>query len=72
MEEAKVVLVMMDGRELKARVAQKDLELLTRGARIRVKAEPFGFYEEGILESFYFQPKAITAHLDEVIKEGGN
>lgn len=65
MEEAKVVLVMMDGREVKARVAWDDLENLTKGARIRVKAEPFGFYEEGVMESFYFQQKVITVHSEE-------
>lgn len=65
MEEAKVVLIMIDGRELKVGVAWDDLDNLTKGARIRVKAEPFGFYEEGILESFYFQQKEITVHLEE-------
>ena len=65
MEEAKVVLVMMDGREVKARVAWDDLENLTKGARIRVKAEPFGFYEEGVMESFYFQQKVIIVHSEE-------
>ena len=64
-KQAKLVLVMMDGRELKVRVGWDDLENLTKGARIRVKAEPFGFYEEGVMESFYFQQKEIEGNLEE-------
>lgn len=58
-EKARVVLLMADGREVKAKVKWDDVKKLTKWARIRVKAEPFGFYEEGVLESFYFQQEAI-------------
>lgn len=59
-EKARVVLVMADGRGVKARVEWDDVKKLTKWARIRVKAEPFGYYEEGVLESFYFQQEAIV------------
>ena len=64
-EKAKVVLVMADGREVKARVEWDDLKKLTKWARIRVKAEPFGYYEEGVLESFYFQKEAIIVEKED-------
>lgn len=64
-EKAKVVLVMADGREVKARVEWDDLKKLTKWARIRVKAEPFGYYEEGVLESFYFQQEAIIVEKED-------
>ena len=64
-EKAKVVLMMADGREVKARVKWDDLKKLTKWARIRVKAEPFGYYEEGVLESFYFQQEAIIVEKED-------
>lgn len=64
-EKAKVVLVMADGREVKARVKWDDVKKLTKWARIRVKAEPFGYYEEGVLESFYFQQEAIIVEKED-------
>lgn len=64
-EKAKVVLMMADGREVKARVKWDDVKKLTKWARIRVKAEPFGYYEEGVLESFYFQQEAIIVEKED-------
>lgn len=51
-EKVEVVLHLMDGRKLNATLDSDLVSELEYGARIETKAEPFGFYNVGILESW--------------------
>lgn len=62
--EIAVVLVFMNGESKKAKVKADDLPNLKKGTIIHTKAEPLGYYREGVLESWHFTEDTIKFELE--------